>query len=42
MASTGVAISEPFNLPNTEDTITLLVQWKNIKSGNLGKYYKSI
>jgi len=35
MSSTGIAKSEPFNM-NTEDTITLLVQWKNNKSGNLG------
>lgn len=38
MKSTGVATSEPFNLSkNCEDTITLLVQWLNLKTGNLGK-----
>nr|KAJ3420722.1 hypothetical protein HK105_005332 [Polyrhizophydium stewartii] len=36
-ASTGVATREPYNcVPGTEDTITLLVQWKNLASGNLG------
>jgi len=35
MAANGVARSEPFNI-NTEDTITLLVQWENVKSHNLG------
>jgi len=36
MGSTGVAHTEPFNCPeNTEDTITLTVQWKN-NSKNLG------
>jgi len=35
MGSTGVAKNEPYKA-DTEDTITLLVQWKNIKSGNLG------
>jgi len=33
--STGVCKSEPFDF-DTEDTITLMVQWRNIKSGNLG------
>jgi D-galacturonate reductase len=35
MASTGVACSAPHNL-DTEDAITLTVQWENIESGNLG------
>eukprot|EP00842_Homolaphlyctis_polyrhiza_P005867 jgi/Hompol1/6281/HPOL_002619-RA len=36
-SATGVATSAPHNcVPGTEDTITLMVQWKNIKSGNLG------
>jgi len=35
MGSTGIAKNEPYNC-STEDTITLMVQWKNIKSGNLG------
>jgi D-galacturonate reductase len=35
MASTGVACRDPYNL-DTEDTITLTVQWENITSGNLG------
>jgi len=30
MGSTGVAKSEPYNC-DTEDTITLLVQWENLK-----------
>jgi len=34
-SSTGVAYNSPYNI-NTEDTITLTVQWENIKSGNLG------
>ena len=34
-ASTGVAKNAPYNI-DTEDTITLTVQWENIKSGNLG------
>ncbi|PRP81677.1 hypothetical protein PROFUN_01184 [Planoprotostelium fungivorum] len=37
MASNGIATGEPYKLdPNTEDTISLLVQWENIPSGNLG------
>jgi len=37
MRANGIATSEPFNLPeNTEDTITILAQWENIKSGNQG------
>jgi len=37
MASNGIATGEPYNLdPRTEDTITLLVQWQNLPSGNLG------
>ena len=37
MKSNGIASSSPFNLAsNTEDTITLMVQWQNIISGNLG------
>jgi D-galacturonate reductase len=37
MKSTGVAIGSPFNLNvNTEDTISLMVQWENIESGSLG------
>jgi len=37
MASTGVATSSPWTcVPGTEDTITLMVQWKNIATGNLG------
>ncbi|KAI8918739.1 hypothetical protein BC831DRAFT_122442 [Entophlyctis helioformis] len=36
-AATGVATSEPHSCAaGTEDTITLLVQWKNLASGNLG------
>ncbi|TPX33244.1 hypothetical protein SmJEL517_g03848 [Synchytrium microbalum] len=36
-ASTGVATSQPYDcVPGTEDTITLMVQWKNDTSGNLG------
>jgi len=35
MGSTGIAKNEPFSA-DTEDTITLMVQWKNLKSGNLG------
>ncbi|KIJ45166.1 hypothetical protein M422DRAFT_207421 [Sphaerobolus stellatus SS14] len=32
-AATGIATSEPFNcVPQTEDTITLLVDWQSIKS----------
>lgn len=43
MKSTGVATSEPFNLSkNCEDTITLLVQWLNLKTGNLGTNKSSI
>ncbi|MBD3181967.1 gfo/Idh/MocA family oxidoreductase [Candidatus Poribacteria bacterium] len=34
-ASTGVATKPPYNI-NTEDTITLTVQWQNTKSGSLG------
>jgi len=33
--STGIAKSEPINI-NTEDTITLLVKWENLKSKNEG------
>jgi D-galacturonate reductase len=37
MKSTGVANSEPFNCPaNTEDTITIMTQWENLSSGNVG------
>jgi len=37
MKCTGVSTSEPYNLPeNTEDTITLMVQWQNLKSKNFG------
>ena len=35
MASTGVACDAPHNI-DTEDTITLTVQWENIENGNLG------
>eukprot|EP01113_Clastostelium_recurvatum_P048927 TRINITY_DN8992_c0_g1_i2.p1 TRINITY_DN8992_c0_g1~~TRINITY_DN8992_c0_g1_i2.p1 ORF type:complete len:429 (-),score=72.43 TRINITY_DN8992_c0_g1_i2:234-1520(-) len=35
MAATGVASSEPFKY-DTEDTITLMVQWQNISTGSLG------
>jgi D-galacturonate reductase len=35
MASTGVACNAPHNL-DTEDIITLTVQWENMESGNLG------
>ena len=35
MASTGFACNAPYNL-DTEDTITLTVQWENMNSGNLG------
>jgi len=35
MGSEGVCNSEKFNF-KTEDTITLLVQWRNINSGNIG------
>eukprot|EP00736_Rhodelphis_marinus_P006863 Rmarinus@m.1271 len=35
VGSTGVACSEPFNA-NTEDCITLTVQWRNVKSNTLG------
>ena len=32
-AATGIATSEPYNcVPQTEDTITLLVDWQSIKS----------
>lgn len=32
-AATGIATSEPFNcVPQTEDTITLLVDWQSLKS----------
>lgn len=32
-AATGIATSEPYNcVPETEDTITLLVDWQSIKS----------
>ncbi len=34
-ASTGVACNAPYQI-DTEDTITLTVQWENIDSGNLG------
>jgi len=34
-AATGVANHEPFNVP-AEDTITLTVQYENIKTGNKG------
>ncbi|KAF8807567.1 NAD(P)-binding protein [Phlegmacium glaucopus] len=34
-AATGIATSEPYNcVPQTEDTITLLVDWQSIKSKN--------
>jgi len=37
MKSTGVANSAPFNCPpNTEDTITIMAQWENLSSGNVG------
>lgn len=37
MKSTGVATSPPYNLPSqTEDTITLMVQWEHLRSKNLG------
>eukprot|EP01137_Pigoraptor_chileana_P023019 Opistho-2@88671 len=37
MGANGVADGSEFNCPKgTEDTITLLVQWKNRASGNLG------
>jgi len=35
MASTGVARNAPHHI-DTEDTITLTVQWENVESGNLG------
>ena len=35
MGSTGVACNVPYQI-DTEDTITLTVQWENIASGNLG------
>ncbi len=35
MASTGVAQNAPYHL-DTEDTITLTVQWENLESRNLG------
>ena len=35
MASTGVAHNAPYHI-DTEDTITLTVQWENMNSGNLG------
>ncbi len=35
MASTGVACDSPHHI-DTEDTITLTVQWENIENGNLG------
>ena len=32
-AATGIATSEPYNcVPQTEDTITLLVDWQSLKS----------
>jgi D-galacturonate reductase len=32
-AATGIATGEPYNcVPQTEDTITLLVDWQSIKS----------
>jgi hypothetical protein len=32
-AATGIATSEPYNcVPQTEDTITLLVDWQSVKS----------
>jgi len=34
-ASTGVACNAPYNI-DTEDTITLTVQWENMGTGNLG------
>lgn len=34
-ASTGVACNAPYNI-DTEDTITLTVQWENMSTGNLG------
>jgi len=37
LKSTGVASALPFNLPaNIEDTITIVAQWENLGSGNLG------
>lgn len=34
-AATGIATSEPYNcVPQTEDTITLMVDWQSIKSPN--------
>ena len=36
-SSHGVATSTPYScVQGTEDTITLMVEWKNIKSGNIG------
>lgn len=35
MASTGIAHNAPYDI-DTEDTITLTVQWENIENGNLG------
>jgi D-galacturonate reductase len=35
MASTGVATDSPYDL-DTEDSITLMVQWRNTGTGNLG------
>eukprot|EP01118_Nematostelium_gracile_P005055 TRINITY_DN1605_c0_g1_i1.p1 TRINITY_DN1605_c0_g1~~TRINITY_DN1605_c0_g1_i1.p1 ORF type:complete len:427 (+),score=87.60 TRINITY_DN1605_c0_g1_i1:100-1380(+) len=36
MASSGIATSQYGCVPGTEDTITLLVHWANLGSGNLG------
>jgi len=35
MASNGIASNKPYEV-NTEDTISLLVQWRNIKDNSLG------
>jgi len=35
LGSTGIAKGEPFEI-NTEDTITLMVKWENLKSKNIG------
>jgi hypothetical protein len=40
MKSTGVAPSLPYGVSDKcEDTITLMVQWLNVKSGNIGNKY---
>lgn len=37
LGATGVASAEPYGCPKgTEDTITLMTEWKNLESGNTG------